>query len=243
MENCRYIFIEREDLLAIIDKSEYGFYTSMELEKEEVINTLTENLPGVKYFHKDLTGISNEVKNEAITIYNKLVKEDEERSRIADRKFNIVTIFGFIVIVLIIIYSIGNIVSRESTYLKSTYKKVMEISSLKSASSLNGSFSFGRGFVNEEDYYFFLVRDQEGFVKCKAPSSTTLLIEKDTVPSFTKYYLIQKTIKSEGFFIWKLKETIETDTIDYNHTYRNKYNAVLTIPKGSIEETQNYNPL
>ncbi|RMZ61278.1 hypothetical protein D1632_00255 [Chryseobacterium nematophagum] len=243
MEDFNYIFIEREDLLAIVDRYEYGFYASTELDKEEVISNLTENLPGVKYFHKDLTGISDEIKNEAIAIYNKLVKEDEERSRIAERKHNIVTTFGFIIIALIIIYLIGFIVSRESIYVKSTYKKVMEISSLKSVSALNGSFSFGRGFVNEEDYYFFLVRDQEGFVKCKAPSSTTLLIEKDTVPSFTKYYLIQKTIKSEGFFIWKLKETIETDTIDYIHTYRNKYNAVLTIPKGSIEETQNYNSL
>ncbi|WP_419871003.1 hypothetical protein [Chryseobacterium sp. CT-SW4] len=243
MENFKYIFIEREDLIAIIDKSEYGFYASMELDKEKVIRNLTENLPGVKYFHKDLTGISSDIKNEAISIYNKLVKEDENRSRIAERKQNIVTTFGFIIIALIIIYLIGNIVSRETKYEKSTYKILMEISSLKSASSLNGSFSFGRAFVNEEDYYFFLVKDHEGFVKYKAPSSTTLLIERDTIPSFTKYYLIQKTIKSEGFFIWNIKEKVEIDTIDYNYTYRNKYNAVLTIPKGSIEETQNYNPL
>lgn len=243
MRNFKYIFIERDDLLVIVDKSEYGFYASMELDKEEVISNLNENLPGIKYFYKDLTGISQEKKNEAVAIYNKLVQEHVEKLKVQERRDKILPISALALSLLLLTYAIGYIVSRESRYENSTYKKVMEISSLKSASSLNGSFSFGRAFVNEEDYYFFLVKDHEGFVKYKAPSSTTFLIEKDTVPSFTKYYLIQKTIKSEGFFIWKLKETIETDTIDYIHTYRNKYNAVLTIPKGSIEETQNYNPL
>ncbi|MCT2410037.1 hypothetical protein NZD88_20975 [Chryseobacterium antibioticum] len=243
MENRRYILIDRKDLIAVVDYMDYSYIGSNALDDELKVDNLTANSDGVKFFYKNLEGVSNEKKEEAFKIFNLLVEEEKQRLRRIDRE-SMLTIGGVIFLALIVFVGIvGLTKSIKRSNVKTNYKTIVEISSLKSQSAVNGKFSIGRGFVNEEDYYFFLVKDQEGYVKRKAPSAITLLVEKDTIPTFTKYYLIQKSTSSWGFFNIKLEEKTEVDTIDYNYTYKNKYNAVLTIPKGTIEENQNYNPL
>lgn len=250
----KYILIQTKYEFIIVDqydpnflKADTSFKKGIFNQDQKTLNSTTIDSPGVVYCFKDENGISEEKIAQCKITYASLLKTEEERIKelqIKDAKIEQTNFIIFVVVVIAcLLILIGYIKSWETKTEISIYKKSVEISSLKSQSSVNGKFSIGRGFINEEDYYFFLAKDENGYVKCKAPSNITFLIEKDTVPTFTKYYQIRKVTNYEGFFKWKLNEKVEIDTVDYNYTFRNKYNGVLTIPKGTIEENQNYNVL
>ncbi|GIJ92805.1 hypothetical protein CAPN002_00230 [Capnocytophaga stomatis] len=119
-----------------------------------------------------------------------------------------------------------------------------EIYSLKSKSAVKGSFILGTGRIREEDYYFFFSKDEKfgGFVKEKTPARETLLIEKDTIPSIIKNYLVKKVVYKRFFNT----DRVSYDTLEYGLFRKPSlvgYKYVLIIPKGTITENQSFEPL
>lgn len=125
-----------------------------------------------------------------------------------------------------------------------------QIFSLKTNDQISGG-GFVLGYVgganiNSSTNYVFFIKDKKtgGFVRKTIPSSSTILVEKDTIPSFKQYYWEEKRKINKGF--WGLDE--ETEKTDwqlglFNEKNTPDYEYILTIPKGTITENISYNPL
>lgn len=245
--SSRFFLINEKDLFLILDglyNSKYYSIISPEIvPSREQIYALTEKSTGIVFFRKNFEGLNEEDIKEGMEVYNKLLEEEDSRLREIDREanFTLAAVIGLPIIFVVCLF--GVLSSTKTITEESVYKKSTKIVSLRSKSLTEGRFSFGRAFLNNQDFYFFMAEDEGGFIKRKAPSDLTLILEKDTVPTFTKYFLVIKNTKILGFFNYQLSKDITVDTIHYNYTYKKKYNGILTVPKGSIEENQSYEPL
>lgn len=243
----RFFLVKEKDLFLILDGLYYSkYYNSISPEivpSKEQIYSLTEKSTGIVFFRKNFEGLNEEDIKEGMEVYYKLLEEEDSRLREIRREatYTVAAVIGLPIIFVVCLF--GVLSSQKTITEESVYKKSTKIASLRSKSLTEGRFSFGRAFLNDQDFYFFMAEDEGGFIKRKAPSDLTLILEKDTVPTFTKYFLVIKNTKTSGFFNYELSKDITVDTIDYNYTYKKKYNGILTVPKGSIEENQSYEPL
>jgi hypothetical protein len=128
----------------------------------------------------------------------------------------------------------------ESKYYNARFEN--QIVSLKSDKSLKGGFVLGSGSIEEIDYYYFFIKDTlyNGYKKHKIKSLETLIIEKDTTPTFIKNKAAKvKTIK----YLFG-EDKIETEYYNYGGINqfltgieipkKIKYINILIVPKGVI---------
>ncbi len=129
------------------------------------------------------------------------------------------------------------------------------IYSLKPTNRITGDFTLGFGSINNTDYYIFLVKRNDGFIRREVPINETLIIEKDAHPS-----IITNSIVKIRYFNRINGRQEKRDTLDYNskgneivQPIKNEiiepikkdlgYKYIITIPKGSIMENQVYQVL
>lgn len=137
----------------------------------------------------------------------------------------------------------------DSKYYNESFKE--EIISLKSDKSIKGAFVLGSGSIEEVDYYYFFIKDTvfNGYKKHKIRSLETLIVEKDTVPTFiqnkllkvitTKYLLGEDKIEEEYSNYGDIKNILTGVRISKKFKYKN----ILIVPKGVITKNVKWEAL
>ncbi len=167
-------------------------------------------------------------------------------------------ILGTTSIVLVCIISFFLVPQKNDKFYNIVHKEKMY--SIKNSNEINGTvngnFVLGIGSVNgniktENYYYFFLEQSNpigyKGFIKHKVPASKTLLVEKDTIPTYIENKVLQIQTKTYLFDLFE-KPQIEEKKYSYSSIEAKfkgikipeaeKYEYILIIPKGTVTEKQ-----
>ena len=153
------------------------------------------------------------------------------------------------VILLILIISFSLVSCEvENKYYNASFKE--QIISLKAEKNITGSFVLGTGSINETDYYYFFIKDTifDGYKKPKIQAFNTLIVEKDTIPTFIKNKVLK--VKTTSYLFGKDK--VEKEYSDYGIMQiltgikipkKVKYINTLIVPPGVITKNVKWEAL
>ncbi len=133
-----------------------------------------------------------------------------------------------------------NVVTKERMY------------SLKNREVVKGHFVLGGGRINQKNYYYFFLKDSlkngTGYIKYRIPADETILVEKDTIPTYIKNSIKKvTTYKYPWGILGKDSTSIEYQEYSFFSDYEIpegiKYKYILIVPKGTITENQSWDAL
>lgn len=119
----------------------------------------------------------------------------------------------------------------------------VNITSIKSDKSIQGSFVLGTGSVRSVDYYYFFRKDEDfnGFVKSRVPVDESIIVEKDTVPHIVVKRILKTTTWLDDRKIWR--GYVDTKVSKIPDKIDSKYKYIIFVPKGVITDNVNWEVL